>query len=626
MSGIFGALHLDGRPADPNHLEAAVLALAFRGPDGRGVWWDGSVGLGHTALETADPRRRPAQPLTLDGEVWITADVRLDGRGDLIRALEARGVRAAVQAGDAELLLDAYAAWGEDCVAHLLGDFAFGLWDGRRRRLFCGRDHLGVKPFYYAFTGSSFFFSNTLAVLRQQPGVSARVNDAAVGDFLLAGLNWDPGTTLFHDIQRLPPAHCLSFPPGPPRPRRYWQVPTNGQLRYRRPQEYVDHFAALLQAAVADRIPADGRTSVLMSGGLDSTSVAAFARRREGGRPTGLLALTLAADKIMADEEGRYAEIAARALDIPIAIRPIADDTPYERWDALGAQLPQPLDYPLAAVFDDLYRRAADHGRVVLTGDGGDVVLYPNPHYFVGLLARGRLRDCVREIGRFVGRYRRWPPLGLRLALADWLGRAAPRLPPYPAWLERSFAERWQLRSRWETINRGPPVDHPTHPQACRALLSPAVALFFDIADPEWTRLALEFRQPLFDVRLIEYVLAIPPLPWCFSKDILRRSTAGLLPDTIRLRRKTLMVSDPANVLIRRRAVLWQELLEPTEALERYVDVAAWRRLTAGEDPAVAYDRHRVGRALHLNCWLRGLNHSAHGEQPESAFTQRAGV
>src|SRR5262249_44415654 len=152
MSGIVGVLHLDGAPIEPGLLERLTASLAFRGPDAQKIWLGGHVGFGHTLLKTTEEAEHEAQPFRLDGRTWIVADAGVDARRDLIAALGARGQEppAGLAATDVELLLRAYLAWGEGCVEHLLGDFAFAVWDGPRNRLFCARDHMGVKPFYYA--------------------------------------------------------------------------------------------------------------------------------------------------------------------------------------------------------------------------------------------------------------------------------------------------------------------------------------------------------------------------------------------------------------------------------------------------------------------------------------------
>src|SRR5215831_15661552 len=276
MSGITGMYHLDGRPVDLALLTRMTESLAYRGPDARETWTDGPVGFGHTMLRTTDESLTERQPCSLDGQTWITADARVDARQDLVAELEASGRHYMKEANDPQLILHAYHAWGERCVEHLLGDFAFAIWDSTQQQLFCARDHFGVKPFYYAYVDGCIVFSNTLNCMRGHPAVSDRLNELAIADFLLFGLNQEPGTTTFADIQRLPPAHCLTWSQKSHSLRRYWQVPIEEPIRFKRQRDYVEYFLALLRLAVADRLRTN-RIGVFMSGGLDSTGLAAVA-------------------------------------------------------------------------------------------------------------------------------------------------------------------------------------------------------------------------------------------------------------------------------------------------------------------------------------------------------------
>jgi asparagine synthase (glutamine-hydrolysing) len=172
MSGIVGIVHFDGAPVDRHLLGQMTASMAFRGPDTQEIWIDGHVGFGHTLLKTTDESEHERQPFTLYGKVWIVADARVDARRELVPQLRANGHEdLSPDATDVELILRAYQTWGENCVEHLLGDFAFAIWDGSKQRLFCARDHLGVKPFFYAHLGQKLIFSNTLDCIRQHPAV-----------------------------------------------------------------------------------------------------------------------------------------------------------------------------------------------------------------------------------------------------------------------------------------------------------------------------------------------------------------------------------------------------------------------------------------------------------------------
>ena len=276
---------------------------------------------------------------------------------------------------DAELILRCYAAWSADCVQHLRGDFAFAIWDAQRKMLFCARDHFGIKPFYYCELGDLFCFSNTLNCLRQLPDVSDQLNDAAIGDFLLFGLNCDNATTTFRDIRRLPAAHAMTVSSDGLRIHRYWSAPTEGRIRYERAEDYVEHFQLLLQAAVADRIAPD-RTGILLSGGLDSGVVAATARELSGGTGTDLRAYTVVYESLIPDQDGPHARQIAEFLKIPIQCIAMDRLRPFERWDEPEINTPEPVDDPFLPGLFDQFRTIATGCRVVLSGEGADNLMH----------------------------------------------------------------------------------------------------------------------------------------------------------------------------------------------------------------------------------------------------------
>lgn len=249
MSGIVGIVNFDGAPVDRELLWRMTRYLAPRGPDAQEILAEGNVGFGHALLRSTLESATERQPLTLDGLVWIAADCRVDAREDLIRELTGQGCTVRQGAPDPELILDAYAVWEEACTAHLLGDFSFAIWDGRRRTLFCARDQIGVKPFLYAQVKETLIFSNTLNSVRLHPAVSDRLDELAIADFLMFGMPRELDATSFADIRRLPPAHALTAGAGPARVKRYWELPEEDQLQYRRRGEYVEHFRELLDRA-----------------------------------------------------------------------------------------------------------------------------------------------------------------------------------------------------------------------------------------------------------------------------------------------------------------------------------------------------------------------------------------
>jgi asparagine synthase (glutamine-hydrolysing) len=157
VSGIVGILRTDGAPFAPAVIEGLIEGLPFQGEDGRGLWHGGRVALGHTPLASRAGALIERQPLSVGEDVWIVADARIDAREELITRLDG-DAHALGAAPDVELILRAYLRWGDACVGRLIGDFSFVVWDARTRLLFCARDHMGVKPFYFATCGTSSAF------------------------------------------------------------------------------------------------------------------------------------------------------------------------------------------------------------------------------------------------------------------------------------------------------------------------------------------------------------------------------------------------------------------------------------------------------------------------------------
>ena len=605
MSGIVGMYDRSGAPVDQTLLQALAYFLSYRGPDARDTWSDGPVGLGHTMLRTSHESQIERQPASLGGRFWIAADARIDCREELkgkLAGLETG--KPSVPATDSDLILRSYSVWGADCVQHLRGDFAFAIWDAQRKLLFCARDHFGIKPFYYSELGELFLFSNTLDCVRQHPEVSSELNDAAIGDFLLFGLNCDVGTTTFRDIRRLPPAHSMTVSSEGLRIHRYWSAPTEGRIRYQRTEDYVEHFQILLQAAVSDRMAPD-RTGILLSGGLDSGTVAATARElaTTPGRSPDLRAYTVVYEFLFHDEEGVYAQETAEFLKIPIRFIPLDHVQPFERWDHPCLSVPEPSDDPcFAALFDQFQAISADC-RVVLSGEGNDSLMHFQMWPYVKDMVRNReWQSLLAETSRYA-----W----LRSSSLPAVWRRAKKLlskdrttPECPRWLAPDFARRLNLPERMKEWNQPPPgsPSHPVLPGAYASLSPSYWCRIFELENAGVTHCPVEVRHPFFDLRIVNYLLALPPFPLFFEKKLLREAVAGRLPERIRTRRKSPLAADPLVAHFRQRQAPWMDQLAGTEEIESYVDKSVLALF--GNDTLSSRLETDV-RALCLNFWLQ---------------------
>ena len=603
MSGIVGIINTDGAPVDRDLLGRLTGFLTYRGPDAQAVWIDGHVGFGHTMLRTTDEAVNERQPMSVDGSVWITADARVDARSDLRRELGIERIAGQDARPDVELILHAYDRWDTGCVHHLLGDFAFAIWDGRKQRLFCARDHVGVKPFFYARVGETLIFSNTLNCLRLCPDVTDGLNEVAIGDFVLFAQNQDPATTTFADIHRLPGAHCLTWSRDRFSVSRYWSLPTDGNIRYKRSGDYIDRFKEILRTAVDDRLRTS-RVAIEMSGGLDSPAIAATAKELllARGEPFDFQAHTFVYDRLIPDRERHFSGLVAEALAIPINYL-AGDDYPLFELTQSGDR-PEPEPFYLfqeAAANADYYRMITAQSRVVLTGWDGDAILCDSPRlYFRKLLKSAQFAEAAAGLAWFIGVAHTLPPIGFRMWIKRKLGKY-PVMSTYPSWIDPAFERRMNLRDRWAWRNAEPPVVLPTRPQASMDLFVPNWWELFETYDPGVSGLPLEARHPLTDRRLVDYILAIPPVPWSISKNILRVATDGVLPEAVRVRPKTGLAGHPNVEMLRGARRHWLDEFQPTPGLSDYVRRDAIPRV-AGE-----VDSNRLWvnlRPFRLNRWL----------------------
>jgi asparagine synthase (glutamine-hydrolysing) len=604
LSGIVGIYDRSGAPVDRALLQALAHFLSYRGPDGRETWSSGAIGLGHTLLRTTRQAQIERQPASLDGQLWITADARIDCREELEQKLEQLEHGAAGRmATDSDLILRSYAAWGAECVQHLRGDFAFAIWDARKKLLFCARDHFGVKPFYYSELGERFLFSNTLDCLRQHPDVSEELNDAAIGDFLLFGVNCDVATTTFRDIRRLPAAHAMTVSSDGLRIQRYWTAPTEGRIRYNRAEDYVEHFQILLQVAVADRMRVD-RAGILLSGGLDSATIAATARELSGsaGGTPELRAYTVVYESLIPDQDGEHAGDVAEFLKIPLQRIAMDELKPFERWDDPETKSPEPVDNPFFAGLFDQFRTIAADCRVVLSGEGADNLMHFEMWPFArDLMRRGNWGGLFAEASRYLWLRPSVVP-GVKRRVLGLFGKD-PKALVYPRWLQPDFARRLNLQERareWSEVPTERP--HPVLPKAHASLSLPQWSAMFEQESPGITQCPVEVRHPFLDLRVVNFLLALPPFPLFFEKQLLREAVAGRLPESVRTRRKTPLAGSPLVEHLRDARMEWMDRVEWSSEMDRYVNKSG---MTAIQTETNSERACAAVRPLCLNFWLQ---------------------
>ena len=277
MSAIFGIVNLDGRPVDPEDFDRMGLALSHRGPDGSSAWVDGPVALGVQIMHITPESLYEKVPYGT-GTLHITATARLDNREALSETL---GIPPSEHntISDSRLILHAYEQWGEACPEHLLGDFAFMIWDRERRKLVCATDHMGVRPLFYTGTSQRFIFASEIKGILAVPDVPVRLNARKLSEYSFLIARYDFETTFYEDIYQLPKATMVTADTDGIRKRVYWKSTPAEDLHCRSDAEWLEALKALVFQAMEARLRSARPVVALLSGGMDSSSIVAVTAR-----------------------------------------------------------------------------------------------------------------------------------------------------------------------------------------------------------------------------------------------------------------------------------------------------------------------------------------------------------
>ena len=548
MSGISGIYNLDGRDVDRDLLARMNAAIAHRGPDGSGKWVDRNVGFGHQMLATTPESLREVQPFYDDDlKLCLTFDGRIDNRGEIRDALKDAGARLRTDT-DAEMVLMAYRYWGTACPEKILGDFSFALWDGGKRRLFCARDILGIRPFYYHFDGRAFLFGSELQQILKVPYVPREPNEGMIGEVLVSAVN-NKEETLFKGILRLPPAHFLIVEPGRLRKQTYWKLKPEKEIRYRSDQEYADHFLEIFTEAVRCRMRTADRVGSQLSGGLDSSAVSCVAQSliRSGAVSGNSFETFSIVFPGWICDESEYSAAVNRKWRIQGNAKPpkIRKRFGYEAQVDRYLDIP---DYPNGTMSDSIENLAKEKGfTVLLTGLGGDEWFTGSQYHYCDLLRKFQIKSLIRQVRQDFGLYSVIPfpskPLlkfSLRPLIPENILRGLRNLThrsdTTPAWIEPAFArsiclpERMRRKVDWRRFSSCAQAAQYT------ASTSGFQTHAIEMEERSASYFGIELRHPFHDRRILEFGMAIPEEQRCrghCDKFILRRAMRDYFPETV---------------------------------------------------------------------------------------------
>jgi asparagine synthase (glutamine-hydrolysing) len=541
MCGIAGIVSLEGKPVFEQELRNMCSAIAHRGPDDEGFYFQTGVGLGMRRLSIIDldSGRQPVS--NEDGTVWVVFNGEIYNFQELRQQLKGRGHVFSTH-GDTETIVHLYEEYGNHCVDHLRGMFAFALWDERHKRLLVARDRLGIKPLYYAEIGGRILFASELKSILQLPEVGRSFNWSAVSH-LFSFLSTPPTEAIVDGVHKLEPGHLLTASPGgTPVIERYWEL--SFEPDYGKEEDYfVEHVRGLLEESVRLHMVSDVPLGAFLSGGIDSSSIVATAARLTDA-PLKTFSIGFSEPDY---NELEYARVVAKRFRTEHHELTLGPDS-LDRLEDLAWHLDEPFGDSSAIPTFMVSKLAAQSVKVVLSGDGGDELFAGYDKYLVEKRERGYtplpalIRTVLGTIGRTMPDGMRGRNLLRHMSLAgaeryldactlfrrdDMKKLFRPDvfelLAPYEPWRAKaaymeSGERHWLSNLQGLDVNNYLPLDILTK------------------VDRMSMAHSIETRVPLLDHKLVEFAATIPPemnLRGGTTKYVLKRAMKGILPERI---------------------------------------------------------------------------------------------
>ncbi len=617
MCGIAGIVDFDGRPVARARVARMCELLRHRGPDGQGIYLnrDGMagrngprVGLGHRRLKIVDLSDSARQPMTNpDGSLWLTYNGEIYNHVTLREMLVAKGYRFA-SAGDAEVVLHAYEAWGERCVDRFDGMWALAVWDAREQSLFLSRDRLGIKPLYYLANGDELLFASEIKALIAVTPARRDVDFGSVARYLFDGKTDRGADTFFAAVKALPAGHSMRVSrEGRRRVFRYWDLArAAGRTdRFERTGVSMDEAAparlrSLLDDAVRTHLFADVPVGACLSGGIDSSAIVGLASKHHS-----VLKTFTATFPGYACDEQLYAAQVGRACGVEAYwVRPGAQD-----FMALLPRMIYHQDEPCQAygMFGQwqVMAHAARKVKVVLDGQGGDELFGGYLHYFPHYL-----KTLAEDSS--VDRNRR---LAVRSRIADCFGRTAAR--PFAANANGAFAARTAILSddlkaclTYHDDSGAKPFDDHLTNVLFHAVTRDSLPSLLRCEDRMSMAHSVEARVPFLDHRLVAFGFALPydlKISGEVTKVVLRQAMRGIVPDGICNRKDKLGFEAPLAIWLRNelagpvKAILLSDRLKNRNLIQRQL----LQQKLADHCAQAADHTWEIWRWLSLEIWFR---------------------
>lgn len=653
MSGIVAIFNLDGRPASLPLVGRTLDRLEHRGADDRGVWADGNIGLGHRMRWTTPESQNEKMPLeSPESGCVISCDARIDNRDEMLRQLSF-GQKPAAEISDSEIILRAYEKWGQECPRHLVGDFVFVIWDKSHRKLFCARDTLGLKHFYYYYRpGRLFALASEIKALLEIEEVPKEINEAHLADYLILKSE-DRVSTFYKGIERLPLNHSLTVTSERLQTRQCWS-PDLKEIRLKRDSDYHEAFLEKFSQAVNCRLRSAYPVGAMLSGGLDSSAVVCVADKTLRAQGRGPLSTYSAVFPTLAKEDPRVDESSfMRSVIEETGVNAhfvnVDDASPLQNMDKIVWHTDHPVGYLNVYMDSQIFKKCQTDGiRTLLTGHDGDTTVTYGYQEFEQLARRGRVVRMMREARAM---NINMPSRGHTFKRLAWHQGVKPAIPS-------ALVSAWRVARFWKSsIIDDTAVPHPLHLSSVNPnfrsrerLIERMEALWEENypsevspAEHHWNSLTtglfsnmheqveklsaaygVEPRHPFFDRRLIEFCVALPPGQRIYkgwTRSIFRFAMEGILPPDVQWRvdKANLGAHIKLNLLKYGRDEIEKAIGRDSWKVAKYLDVNLLR--SAYEDFGRDANRKDAEALLLLTSMylIKWLDHSGFADRDRAA-------
>jgi asparagine synthase (glutamine-hydrolysing) len=624
MCGIVGFAAVRPETGEPGILHRMTGAIRHRGPDDGGFYRDEYISFGHRRLSIVD-LALGHQPLSNEtGDVWIVFNGEIFNHADLRPALDRAGHRYATRS-DTETIVHAYEQYGPAAVERLRGMFAFAIWDAKRKTLFCARDRLGKKPFYYYWDGRLFAFASEVKALFEHPAISPRFNQRFLPEYLAFGF-LSGEETLFSGVRKLMPGHHLSLrlaeTPAEPEIYRYWEIPPFEESREdhgRSDESWIAECRSRIEEAVRTRLMSDVPLGMFLSGGVDSSAIAALIKKMVSG-PVKTFAVGYREEQY---SELRYARQVADSIgtehhEVTLGMDEFFSELPRLIWHE-----DEPITWPSSVSLYFVSRLASGQVKVVLTGEGSDELFagyeryrhhlwnerWLQRYHVVPAFARRAIRSAIndwplipgdirRKLGHtFLGRAEDIESLYLDNFYSAFSGPELRRLlkqrgdSPYS-----NYLRYWNARPDASDLSRLLYADQKTY----------LVELLMK-QDQMSMACSIESRVPFLDHPLVEFAARVPErlkLRNGEGKYIVKKAAEGLVPHEI-LYRKKMGFPTPIRQWLRAEAATGtlQGLLDRNGFLAEYLHFEPVSKLMGRHRGGTLDATDRLWRLLNLQIW-----------------------